>query len=279
MDTFDDPAVFTTKELIAAGHTKREIAEAVADGTATRVRRGIFLRDPVQSSLDFAKLFRGSVTCLSALRHYGIWTPTDSGLHHIRVKRRQRYRLPPELDSYLLRCRVHSLTDDPAIPDGQVDSFTEAIRCAVRCTTHEQLVAILESVMRVNHFDLLGLDLPRSGRLGAAVAAASPRPGESGVETLVRLRMERLRISFQTQCWVGPYRLDFLVGERLVIEIDGFEFHADQQSFRRDRERDRYLELRGYRVLRFTAAEVLYDWDACEAEILAAVRARIHRRG
>jgi very-short-patch-repair endonuclease len=39
---------------------------------------------------------------------------------------------------------------------------------------------------------------------------------------------------------------------RLIVELDGFEFHRDRLAFERDRERDALLLRSGYRVLRFT---------------------------
>jgi very-short-patch-repair endonuclease len=43
---------------------------------------------------------------------------------------------------------------------------------------------------------------------------------------------------------------------RLVVEADGFAFHADRGSYRRDRERQNDLERLGWRVLRFTWEDV-----------------------
>jgi very-short-patch-repair endonuclease len=40
--------------------------------------------------------------------------------------------------------------------------------------------------------------------------------------------------------------------QRLVVELDGWEFHRSRRSFERDRERDAVLQLAGYRVIRIT---------------------------
>lgn len=167
---------------------------------------------------------------------------------------------------------------DPPIPDGHLDSVELAIVCAARCVSDEELVAIVESAARVNGGALDYSVLGQCERVRAALRRTDPFSVESGVETLMRLRLQHLCLKFRTQVWIGRYRVDFLVGGRLIIEVDGYQHHADQAAFRRDRERDRYLELRGFRVLRFTAAEVMFDLDACEAEVLAAIRKRIHRK-
>ncbi len=49
------------------------------------------------------------------------------------------------------------------------------------------------------------------------------------------------------------FEVDFLWRRaRLVVEVDGFAFHAYPEAFERDHTRDTRLTLAGYRVLRFT---------------------------
>jgi very-short-patch-repair endonuclease len=43
---------------------------------------------------------------------------------------------------------------------------------------------------------------------------------------------------------------------KLVVEVDGYEFHGDRDSFENDRARDATLVAHGYRVLRFTAIQL-----------------------
>ncbi len=53
---------------------------------------------------------------------------------------------------------------------------------------------------------------------------------------------------------VGPYFADFLCRRlSLVVELDGHSHDVDPQ---RDAGRDRWMARNGYRVLRFTNAEV-----------------------
>lgn len=75
------------------------------------------------------------------------------------------------------------------------------------------------------------------------------------------LRARRLSgYKFRRQHVVGPYVVDFVCIEaRLVVEADGGQHAADGA---RDARRTRYLENRGYRVLRFWNDEVLRDTRA-----------------
>jgi very-short-patch-repair endonuclease len=43
---------------------------------------------------------------------------------------------------------------------------------------------------------------------------------------------------------------------KLVVEVDGYKFHGDRDSFENDRARDAMLVAHGYRVLRFTARQL-----------------------
>src|SRR5690348_10726379 len=43
---------------------------------------------------------------------------------------------------------------------------------------------------------------------------------------------------------------------KLVVEVDGYEFHRDRASFENDRARDAMLVAAGYRVIRFTATQL-----------------------
>ena len=60
---------------------------------------------------------------------------------------------------------------------------------------------------------------------------------------------------------LGSYFIvDLLASEeRLVVEIDGYQWHSDKNSFREDRQRDYELLISQYTVLRLTAEEIIKD--------------------
>ena len=63
--------------------------------------------------------------------------------------------------------------------------------------------------------------------------------------------------------------VDFLWPDRrLVVEADGRRYHEGPASFERDRARDRALHLSGYRVVRFTHAQV----DSEPEAVISAIR-------
>ena len=78
-------------------------------------------------------------------------------------------------------------------------------------------------------------------------------------------------LKFRRQQPYGPFVLDFYCHEhRLAIEADGGQ-HLDAENIAQDRERTRYLEAHGLRVLRFTNVEILRQPDEVVAAIVRAV--------
>ena len=58
---------------------------------------------------------------------------------------------------------------------------------------------------------------------------------------------------------IGDYIVDFLLPDiSLVIEVDG-AYHAELQQMEDDEQREEALNSMGYRVVRFTNEEVMYD--------------------
>ena len=79
------------------------------------------------------------------------------------------------------------------------------------------------------------------------------------------------------QVVVDEYPVDLLVGDTLIVQVDGTH-HLEQRQRRRDIRADGRLVLRGYTVLRFDYQQILFDWPYVERTILAAVAQGLHRR-
>jgi len=74
---------------------------------------------------------------------------------------------------------------------------------------------------------------------------------------------------FRRQHVLGPYIVDFICLEaNLIIEVDGGQ-HADRADS--DDRRTRWLEQKGYRVLRFWNNEVLTELEAVLEDIAKAL--------
>jgi very-short-patch-repair endonuclease len=60
--------------------------------------------------------------------------------------------------------------------------------------------------------------------------------------------------------------------ERVIVELDGFEFHGHRAAFERDRTRDAALAVAGYRVLRLTYLRLESEPDEIAGEIRSLLR-------
>ena len=86
---------------------------------------------------------------------------------------------------------------------------------------------------------------------------------------LRRKQLDRFR--FRRQQPIGPYVVDFFCAQaKLIVEVDGGQ-HAERQL--QDTARTRWLEERGYRVLRFWNNEVFGNTEGVVLTILEALRA------
>ena len=60
---------------------------------------------------------------------------------------------------------------------------------------------------------------------------------------------------------IGEYIVDFFFRQSMVIvEIDG-GYHLTEEQQKEDKERQDWLEQKGYKILRFTNEQVLFDID------------------
>jgi len=73
---------------------------------------------------------------------------------------------------------------------------------------------------------------------------------------------------------IGRHEVDFLWREQdVIVEVDGFAFHASRASFDRDRRRDAELVALGFRVIRVTWRQIVDRPEAAIARLAAALRA------
>lgn len=66
-------------------------------------------------------------------------------------------------------------------------------------------------------------------------------------------------VKLALQVEVSRYRLDFLVDDRLIVEIDGAAYHSSPEARKRDKERDKFFLSEGYEILRIPAKYPLYS--------------------
>ena len=109
---------------------------------------------------------------------------------------------------------------------------------------------------------------PAARRSSFRAASPSPRPGCCST----RLDCPRRSPQQGRNTSVWSLSLDFAwPAQRLIVEIDGREWHTGRDAFQRDRRRQNALIDAGWRVIRFTVDDVRLFPDYVIAEILWAL--------
>ncbi|WP_035718532.1 hypothetical protein [Gordonia shandongensis] len=252
--------------------SRREIDEAIRDGRLIRLRHGWYATRAADPRVVRAVAAGGVVSCASALDAHGVWVPPSRRLHIRGNDARSRTR----------RDWCRCLGRQPA-EDGAVDGIPTALRHAAVCLPTEDFIVVCDSVLHlrlVTPAELADLfsDAPR--RIVDALGRCDGR-AESGTETMVRVRLtsRRPRLRVRPQAYIdGVGRVDLLIGDALIVEVDGYAYHSDPETFESDRLRDLRARLVGYAPVRLTFAQVVYRWEVVEPLLAQLIARGDHRR-
>ncbi len=260
--------------VLDAGIRPTALRAALTAGEVRRVRRYWVATDAAPPLLVLAAEATARLACVSVAGHRGWWMPPDAptGLHLHLGSGAQRpthatANAVVHRDAPLVRSHAHGL----------VESIPDALAHIARCLPYEAALVVWESAARAEGLDPDVLRRYRwrtaeARRLSAEVTGLS----DSGLETLFVSRIRAAGLQVRQQVMLLGHRVDTLIGERLVTQLDGFAFHSSSADRGRDLAHDRELIARGYTVLRFTYAEVVHRWPAVEAVILRAVAQGLH---
>ncbi|MGN6741830.1 MAG: DUF559 domain-containing protein [Amnibacterium sp.] len=269
---------WSTAELLAAGRSARWIADEVRAGRLVPVRKGHYAVQGAPKQIVRAVRVGGLATGATAARALGLWTPTDGRLAVVvpatasRLRDPDNARLPLRGDSV----RVH-WTSERMPPQTLVDRIAPilvVLEHLLLTFPATQALTAVDSALHQRHIRLADLAVLRDrlpARVGAALALADAR-AESGLETIARLLLQQAGLGVVPQVDIpGVGRVDLVVDGRLIVELDGAEWHADR--FEEDRARDSAAARLGYRTLRFTYRQVLHEWPVVFAAITRALAA------
>lgn len=269
------------------GFTGHQLTAAVRAGIVRRVRQGHYALANAAIERMAAVRLGGRLGCLSATKTFGLWAGSDECVHVTLPTNAARLRT-----NVPLRGRVVALTPDrfrlPVVlhwrdlPVGRrttgnawrVDLPT-ALADVASCASRRDVRATFESAIHEGLLEFsdaqrwLDAMLP-SKEAPMVLSAASGSGAESYfIEELVAQGLEFL----QQVEFPGVGYVDFLVAGRLVVEIDGYEFHSSKEQFEVDRARDAALFARGYPTLRIPARVVIHEPELAAEMLRGAIRA------
>ncbi|MET0974585.1 MAG: DUF559 domain-containing protein [Leifsonia sp.] len=281
LDRFDGVASYRT--LDACGVERRAVRVALSVGEIRRVRGRWFASPHAVADVVRAVTVGGTLTGASVGRLRGLWMLEDHRLH-VRVPATasrlaspadRRRPLDSDIDAvcvhYSRRPGTHRSVDAPL--DALVEMFV--------CGTATAAIVAVDSALNLHVIrpgDLVALREMLPAEKRRLVDRVDPG-AQSGLETLIRLLLHSRRIRYRSQVQIARAgRVDILVGDRLVLELDGRAFHTGD-AFEEDRRRDLELVMQGYIVVRLSYSMVMSRWDDVSEAILELVRRREHLWG
>lgn len=255
------------RQLTAFGFTRRHLADAVNFGEIMRIRPGVFATFAASPSVRMAAGHGGALTCAGALEHHDIWVLRKDSVPHVWMGPANR------VHHQRCRCVVHFRPGRMKLGIADVE---DALVHAFQCHGEEFFFCALESALnkrliRAADRARIRAALPQSARWLLDFAR---HDADSGLESLVRLRLHLIGIDVQTQVVLpGVGKVDFVIEGRLIIEADGRENHQADDKMHKDRARDAAASALGYETLRFDYDQIIDNWP----NVVAAIRAALAR--
>lgn len=278
--------VVTRAQLIEAGVSQHRIAYRLESGLLTRVYRGVFAAGPVRGprALEFAAVLAAGAESFVSHRAAGVvleLLPPRRAEAPVEISTRRDVRIGGpgirivrvsrlESDEVMLRNGLPLTTPARTI-------FDLAAVCSSRGLEQALATALRNRLVERKGIEALLDRYPRRagrGRLRALLTA-------DGGPAFTRSEAERRFLDLvrtaglsrpSTNVIVAGFEVDFLWQEqRLIVEVDGREYHGGDHSFEGDRTRDGVLMAAGFRTMRVTWRQIANEPQALTARVAQAL--------
>jgi very-short-patch-repair endonuclease len=270
----DQGGIAHRADALRAGFSLAQLRREMRDPSTIVIRRAWLALAHAPTELLDAARAGGHVACVTLARRRGWWMPdeVDSRTHLRLDPRAGSPRMPDDWQGVVHWTRElahsgHRLEDSPESALGHI----------AECVPRDLALVLWESAIRSERLSIDALRrIPWTTRAAAECAAEVNGLSDSGLETLLVTPLRRSGLGVRQQIVLAGRPVDLLIGERLVVQIDGFAFHSSPAQRSRDIAHDIELRLRGYTVLRFSYAQVVHERETVERAISRAIAARLH---
>jgi Protein of unknown function (DUF559)/Transcriptional regulator, AbiEi antitoxin len=279
--------IVTTAELRGFGVGKDAVTQRVANGRLHRIHQGVYVLG--RRAVSQRGRWRAAVAAygpgalLSRLSSAGLWELLDDE------------RSVVDVTTTSARCSRRGIIVHQARDLTDAD---RAVKHGIPLTAVARTLVGIAGVVPVRTLEKAVRAAERKSLLDVEAALALCVPGRRGAEALREIlgrdfgpalgTRSELELRFLELCeghglpmpavnvWVEGLLVDAIwPAQRLIVELDGFEFHRTRADQRRDAERDRRLTLAGYAVLRFGWHDVVGQPGGTAQAILEL----LHHRG
>lgn len=260
--------VARARTLAEAGHSPHHIAAAVQAGLLVRVRRLWVARRDADAELVAAARHGVVLSCITQARRLGLWVLAEDR-PHVAASSHGRGGKPAHAHVHWSKPVV------PRHPDALEDPLENVLALVAGCQPREVALAVWESALQQELVDRAQLaQLPLRASARDVLDEAMPFAG-SGLETIFVTRLRWLRVRIIPQVWILGHRVDFLIGERLVVQLDGGHHVGRQRA--EDIAHDAALMAAGYHIIRVSYGQVIDEWAGVQARIQGAIARGLHR--
>jgi len=262
--------VCRTADLVGQGISRHRVARALDTGMITRPRRGWVALPNADPMLVSAARAGVVLTCVTQAARLGLWVQ-DARTPHLAARSHAGH-----VDVEAKRAAVHWAQPlVPRMPGVLEDPIENLLPILATCVPPEQAKATWESALRKKAVDLEALrQLPLRGRAREIAEIVTPF-SDAGGESIVVHRLRWLNERILQQVMIAGHAVDILIGERLVIQIDGGHHVGSQRD--QDNEHDARLRLMGYHVIRVGYLQITNDWPSVQDLIQRAIARGLHR--
>lgn len=256
--------------MLDLGITRYRLRAAVSAGVLSSPRRGWVALPDADPYLVAAARAGVVLTCVTQAKRLELWVLAEVGPHVAAPPSASRLKLLNE------RTTVHWSMPVQPRPFGVLeDGILNTLMAVASCQAFEAALAVWNSALNrglTTKQELARLPMrPAARRLLEAVTPFA----DSGLETIFATRLRWLRLPLRTQIWIGGHRVDFLLGDRLVVQVDGGHHVGEQRA--EDVAHDAALMLLGYHIIRVTYAQVIERWHEVQDLVMRAIAQGLHR--
>lgn len=254
---------------LQANHTSRhDVGLALGLGLLERVRRG-WIAEPGADRMRMDAAHHGAVlTCVTQANRLGVWVHEAIPGVHWGASPRSAGGKPENVHVHWAKPLV------PRHPDVLEDPIENVLALVADCAPHEQALATWESALNKNLVKREALERLSLKRVARDLLLEAIPFADSGLETYLRTRLGWLGVPLRFQIWIAGHRTDLLIGDRLILQVDGATHTGSQRS--EDIRHDAELRLMGYHVIRVGYSQVMTEWHIVQDLIMRAVAQGIH---
>lgn len=263
--------IVTRRQLCEAGFAEEKVDRRVAAGIFLSLHRGVYLLGTLQGRLEpqWARVMAALLACGAgaAVSHASagwllglVRPPKPVGPVSITIPERARRRRPGIIVHRALDLTPADLTRVDGIAVTSPGRTLRDLSTVLSAKELNRAAGRAEREGLIDARDLRALVALHAGRPGALVLRAALL-GDGGL-VLTRSEAEELLLALLLEhglprplvnARVEGFEVDFYWrDQRLIVEVDGFEYHRLRPSFEGDHRRDLVLGDRGYTVLRVT---------------------------